>query len=442
MTRYAQKGKIIVIKCVFMRGETVRDINDIRSEITKTDSELLKLFDKRMELSHEVFEYKSANGLDIEDKNREQEVLSAADNKYQLLFLKNNIALSKACQRELMSNRRDDIIPVKTQNGGYNILFKKGAVNHLGDYIDTGKKALIVTESGVPSIYAETVKKQCENSIVFRFKKGEKSKNTKTLTKILKSLFENGFTREDCVIAVGGGVTGDMAGLAASLYMRGIDFYNIPTTLLAMADASIGGKTAVDFCGAKNILGAFYQPKAVIADINTLKTLPERQRLNGLLECVKMAATSDRELFELIESGNTEESLEKIIRGAINIKKKIIELDETENGPRRILNFGHTVGHAVEMNTKGLYHGECVALGMLYFSSPEVVKRLNAVYEMLGFKEKADIPPKKLLKTVFADKKRYKDGLYVVTVEKIGEGKIVKIPFEKLRGIIEGSERL
>ena len=195
------------------------------------------------------------------------------------------------------------ILPVKTGTGGYNIYLERGALKKAGEYLNLSRRALIVTDSGVPQEYAETVAAQCKEPYIVTLPEGEKTKCFDGFKFLLSKMVEYGFTRSDCVIAVGGGVMGDLAGFAAASFMRGIDFYNIPTTVLSQVDSSIGGKVAIDFEGYKNIVGAFYPPKAVIIDSNTLKTLPERQISNGLAESVKMSLTSDKELFELFEKG-------------------------------------------------------------------------------------------------------------------------------------------
>ena len=193
------------------------------------------------------------------------------------------------------------IIPVKCENGGYNIYLERGAINRANEYFNLDRNVLVVTDSGVPREYAEAVAAGAKESIIIVFPEGEASKNFDTYKSILEALVQGDFTRTDCVVAVGGGVTGDMAGFAAATFMRGIDFYNIPTTVLSQVDSSVGGKTAIDFDGYKNIVGAFHQPKGVIIDPDTLKTLPDRQISNGLAEAVKMALTHDAELFEMLE---------------------------------------------------------------------------------------------------------------------------------------------
>ncbi len=324
-------------------------------------------------------------------------------------------------------------ISVKTLLGGYNIELESGVLARAKDYINLNRKVAIVTDSGVPKEYSEVVAKQCKESIVITVEQGEKSKNFDNYSLILKTLVDNGFTRSDCVVAVGGGVIGDMAGFSAASFMRGIDFYNIPTTLLSQVDSSIGGKTAIDFCGVKNIVGAFYQPKCVLIDPDTLKTLPERHISNGLAESIKMAMTFDKELFELIETKDIEENLNEIIYRSLNLKKNVVEQDEKESGLRKTLNFGHTVGHAIESmgGFEDLLHGECVALGMTYFTDKDILPRLKNVLKKAKLPFEVDAPAEKIVELARHDKKKSGDKISVVTVEKIGEFILKDIPFEE-----------
>lgn len=319
------------------------------------------------------------------------------------------------------------IIPVKTENGGYNIYLERGAITRAGEYFNLDRNVLIVTDSGVPREYAETVATQCRKSMILVFPQGEESKNFDTYKSMLEALVKGDFTRTDCVVAVGGGVVGDMAGFAAATFMRGIDFYNIPTTVLSQVDSSVGGKTAIDFGGLKNIVGAFHQPKGVIIDPDTLKTLPDRQISNGLSEAVKMALTHDEELFAMFESDDF--NIDTVIERSIKIKRSVVEADEKESGLRKVLNFGHTVGHAIESNTPSLYHGECVALGMLPMCSNEVRERLIPVLKKLKLPVKIDCDTQKIIETMSHDKKMAGDMISVVRVETAGTFNITKIKF-------------
>ena len=325
-------------------------------------------------------------------------------------------------------------LTVKTSMGDYNIIIERGSINCLSEYCNTEKKALVVTDDGVPFRYAETVSKQFKNSVVKVIPQGEKSKSFDTYKELLQVLSENEFSRADCVVAVGGGVVGDLSGFTAATYMRGIDFYNIPTTLLSQVDSSIGGKTAIDFGGYKNTVGAFYQPKAVVIDSDVLKTLPKRQFNNGLAESIKMAATSDKELFALIENENAEDVIDTIIECSLRIKKAVVEEDEKELGLRKVLNFGHTAGHAIE-TAAGLseyLHGECVSMGMLAFSSDCVRERLVKVLKKYDLPVKLDFSADKILSALRHDKKAKADGVNVVFVNEIGSFEFRFLTFDEL----------
>ena len=262
------------------------------------------------------------------------------------------------------------ILPCKTANFIYDIVLEHGCLSRASAHLKLDRRVCIVTDDGVPAVYAETLAAQCREPLIVTLPQGEANKTLSTMEEVCRRMLEAGFTRRDCVAAVGGGVIGDLAGFAAACYMRGIDFYNIPTTLLAQVDSSIGGKTAVDLDRYKNILGAFYPPRAVLIDPDVLTTLAPRQTAGGLAEAIKMSVTSDPALFSLLETRPIPENLDSIIEGALRIKRSVVEQDERESGLRMILNFGHTLGHGIETGSGlTLLHGECVALGMLPFCS-------------------------------------------------------------------------
>lgn len=332
-------------------------------------------------------------------------------------------------------------INVKTEQGGYDITLERGALAKVGELLDLDRKVLIVTDSGVPISYARSVADKCRQAKLLLIRSGEASKCMKSFEGLLTTMLSESFTRGDCVVAVGGGVIGDLSGFAASCYMRGIDFYNIPTTLLSQVDSSIGGKTAIDFEGVKNIIGAFYQPKGVVIDPDVLRTLDSRQLHAGLAEAIKMALTSDKELFELIErSENIREDIEEVIRRSLMIKKDVVEKDPKESGLRRVLNFGHTVGHAIESLGSGkLLHGECVAAGMLPMCSSEVRARLIPVLEKYSLPTRCDQPPEKLAAFMAHDKKVQDGCVNAVCVNEIGSFELCKMSLDE---IIEKTECL
>ena len=314
-------------------------------------------------------------------------------------------------------------------NGGYPIFIERGAIDRAGELFSLDRRVLVVTDSGVPDDYAKRIAEQCQEAYIVTVPEGEGSKSLATLELLLNEMLKNGFGRTDCVVAVGGGVVGDLSGFAASIFMRGIDFYNIPTTVLSQVDSSIGGKVAVNFGSVKNIVGAFYQPKAVIVDPEVLSTLSKRQIANGLAEAVKMALTSDSELFELFERGEAMKNIDTVIERSLLIKKAVVEEDERESGIRRILNFGHTLGHGIEGESfDKLYHGECVALGMIPMCAPNVRARLIAVLQSLGLPTVFEGDIETVLHLTTHDKKCEGTSVNAVFVDAVGSYRIQKMP--------------
>lgn len=305
----------------------------------------------------------------------------------------------------------------------YDIVVERGVLAKANQHLNLNRRALIVTDTGVPVSYSKTIAEQCKESVIYTVAEGESSKSLVVFGQLLQTMLDHGFSRKDCVIAVGGGVVGDLSGFVASAYMRGIDFYNIPTTLLSQIDSSIGGKTAINFGGVKNIVGAFYQPKKVLIDPDLLKTLPSRQIANGLAEAIKMSLTSDKELFELFENKDIEANLDEIIIRSLQIKKAVVEQDEKEAGLRKILNFGHTIGHGIESSEgmSELYHGECVALGMLPMCGEEIRPRVSAVLKKCNLYRELEYDWDKITDAAFHDKKADGDKVTVTLVNEAGK---------------------
>ncbi len=319
----------------------------------------------------------------------------------------------------------------------YDITVECGILDRAGEILDLNRKVFILTDTGVPEEYAKKILDQSNEAVIFTAKEGESTKSPAVLEKLLGVMLEFDMSRSDCVVAVGGGVVGDLAGFAASIYMRGVDFYNIPTTLLSEVDSSIGGKTAINLGGVKNTVGTFYQPKHVLIDPDTLRTLPTRQIGAGLAEVVKMALTSDAELFETLEN-TVAFDIEDIIFRALKIKKCVVECDERETGLRKILNFGHTLGHGIEAaeGLSGLYHGECVALGMIPVCSPSVRKRLIPVLRKLGLPTEYSGDIDKALEFTIHDKKCKNGIIDAVFVDEIGSYRLEKISVEDFRDLV------
>ena len=330
-------------------------------------------------------------------------------------------------------------IKVDLGQNSYDIIIERGILNNADKYMNLNRKVLVVTDSGVPKAYSDKVAQLCKESVRVCVPQGEPSKNVTNWQKMLQTMLENNFTRTDCVVAVGGGVVGDMAGFAAACYMRGIDFYNIPTTVLSQVDSSVGGKTAIDFGQYKNMVGAFHQPRCVLIDPNVLATLPPRQIANGLAESVKMALTFDAALFERIEWENVSDIIDEIIARSVELKKIVVEQDEKESGLRKVLNFGHTIGHAVEtsLGLDSYLHGECVGFGMIPMCSEKVRNRLIPVLEKLGLPTQIKFDKNKVTEAIQHDKKFDGDNVTIVRVEEIGKYNMVKISREELIGLIK-----
>lgn len=331
------------------------------------------------------------------------------------------------------------IIPIKLETSQYDVVIEGGAIDRIETYLNLDRRVLVVSDDGVPSEYAQKVLSKCKEGLLCVLKQGEESKNFDNFKALLSLMLDNSFSRHDCVVAVGGGVAGDLAGFVASCYMRGVDFYNIPTTLLSQVDSSIGGKTAIDFEGVKNVVGTFYQPKKVVVDVNVLCTLDDRQLCAGLAESIKMACTSDKDLFEFIEScSDVRENLQTIVQKSVAIKKSVVEQDEKEGGLRKVLNFGHTIGHAIESASGGaLLHGECVALGMLPMCEASVRNRLKKLFDKCGICTQYAFDKEELKQYLVHDKKADGGNVCAVTVNEIGSFEFENLNVEQILERVE-----
>lgn len=307
------------------------------------------------------------------------------------------------------------------------------------------KKVCLITDDIVGPIYEEEVKKLVEanKNTVFTYQihHGEENKNLKTVEEIYQFLIENKFCRSDCLIALGGGVVGDITGFCSATFLRGIDFIQLPTTLLAQVDSSIGGKTGVDFNGYKNMIGAFYMPKLVYTNLSTVKTLEERQFYSGFAEAMKSAIIKNANYYEWLIENMYEimdrdlEVLEDLVLQSCLIKKDIVEKDPKEKGDRALLNLGHTIGHAIEKAKNfTLYHGECVALGCVaaaYISWKKELLSMDEYYEIrdmfVPFQlpiSIEDIQTEEILQYIKSDKKTDENGLKFILIKKIGKAVI------------------
>ncbi|MCF0107266.1 MAG: 3-dehydroquinate synthase [Holdemanella sp.] len=327
---------------------------------------------------------------------------------------------------------------VDLKDKSYPIIIQRNSLTHITDTINVDRKVMLIADSGVPDKWIDIVYNQCPDAYIIRFNQGEQSKNIDTYAYLLQACIDKGMTRKDAIIAIGGGVTGDLSGFVAACYMRGIDFYNIPTTTLAQVDSSVGGKVAIDMGDYKNIVGAFWQPKAVVIDNNVLSTLPLRHQHNGLVEALKMGLILEESLIEEFEKD--ELNIDQIVYRSIDLKRQIVEQDEKENNLRKILNFGHTIGHAIEgaygLNT--YLHGECVAMGMLFFIEDKHLKmRIQKIYERLELPSIPAYDTDTLLNFIMHDKKGAASSVSIIKVKKAGSYEIVDMSYEDIRNVLE-----
>ena len=325
-----------------------------------------------------------------------------------------------------------------------NIVIRRGVLRDVADELYLERKVLIVTDKGVPREYAQMVADRCADPTVAVIEGGEENKSLATFEILQKTMLNNGFTRGDCVVSVGGGIVGDISGFAASAYMRGIDWYNIPTTVLSQVDSSIGGKTAVNFGGVKNIVGAFYMPKKVLIDADVLRTLPRRQIANGLVESIKMAAALDEDLFGIFEGMCNDEApaetddtlgmlggvdIEDIIRRSIEIKRRVVSADAHEKNLRKVLNFGHTIGHGIEVASGGaLLHGEAVGIGMLMMCSNDMRMRILRILRHFGLPTDCNVDKHDAINAIAHDKKSNANTITTVYVERPGVFEFRELP--------------
>lgn len=330
----------------------------------------------------------------------------------------------------------------------YDVLIGGGLLKETGARIGAQFapcQVVLVTDSNVAPLYAGTVEEslRAEGFAVTRhvFPAGEASKNIETLTGILTALADAGLTRTGLVVALGGGVTGDMAGLAASLYLRGVRYVQLPTTLLAAVDSSVGGKTAIDFAGRKNIVGAFYQPSLVLCDTDTFSTLTPDLYRDGLAESIKYGVICDMALFEQFASEKRLD-MEEIVARCVAIKGDIVAQDEHDTGLRQLLNFGHTPGHAIEACSRyGVSHGHAVATGMLIMARAAeeagicrdgTAARLAQVLKKFELPVKTPYTAAELAAAALADKKRRGEEIALVVPESLGRCVLRRMPVAEL----------
>ncbi len=324
-------------------------------------------------------------------------------------------------------------ITVKSKLSNYDVIIEDGGINNISKYISNNAKVFIITDKNVEKHYLAQLMNQFDSVFSYSIEPGETSKSLTVSEDIIFEMQKVNILRSDYIIALGGGVVGDLAGFIASIYMRGIKYINIPTTTLSQIDSSVGGKVAVNFNNVKNFIGNFYNPEKVVIDPLTLKTLDNRNFNAGLIEAVKMGITSSEELYKEFLKETLD--INEIIYKAVNVKKAIVEADQFDLGLRNILNFGHTLAHAFEMKYD-LIHGEAVLYGMLYENISDEIRD-----NLLLLKEKFDIDKdvkvnNDLIDYLLLDKKINNNHINLVKVESIGKGELVSKPIEYLKEML------
>lgn len=335
----------------------------------------------------------------------------------------------------------------------YDILIGKGLLTQVGDEVAkrvSPCKAAIITDNKVDALFSATVSRSLAEAgfsvCKFTFPQGEGSKHIGTLSHILEFLAEQEMTRQDMIIALGGGVVGDMAGFAAAVYQRGIPFVQIPTTFLAAVDSSVGGKTAIDLKAGKNMAGAFYQPKLVLCDTDTLLSLPKETFADGVAETLKYGIIGNESLFHKVESLEFIQDLEEIIEICVSMKRDIVMRDEFDNGERQLLNLGHTLGHSIEkLSEFSVSHGHAVAIGLYLIANAAeekgigeagLAEKIRKALMKNGLPTQTDFTVEEIAQGTLMDKKRRGGKISFVFPEKIGKCRIQKIPIEDVEQLV------
>lgn len=338
----------------------------------------------------------------------------------------------------------------------YDILIGKGLLSIAGNYIknvSNAQRVLVISDTNVAPLYAkrilDSLRESGFESDIFTFPAGEASKTLDTVGNMLDAMCEFSLSRSDLVVALGGGVCGDLAGFASAIYQRGIDFVQIPTTLLAQIDSSVGGKTACDLKSGKNLAGAFYNPRLVIIDPDCLETLPERYFNDGIAEAIKYGCIKSKSLFDRLSTENPHDFIEELIEECVTIKKNVVENDFRESGERMLLNFGHTIGHAIEKyyNFNGISHGEAVGIGMVIITTAAekiglspigTTAKITECLKLYSLPIETNISSDTLANLAFADKKRRGENINLVLLHDIGDSYIHKTKTSELASFLNG----
>lgn len=339
-------------------------------------------------------------------------------------------------------------------SGSYDVLIGRNLLEEIGTHIAGIRKdckIAVISDSNVWPLYGGVVLKSLTNAgftaIHYEFPAGEASKNAQTYLQILNFLAENKITRSDLIVALGGGVVGDISGFAAATFLRGISYIQVPTSLLAMVDSSVGGKTAIDLPIGKNLVGAFKQPRLVLCDTSVLATLPVRYFLDGCAEIIKYGMLYDRDLLDHLRKNGPEFDTEMVITRCIQHKRNVVAEDEFDTGARQKLNFGHTIGHCIESKSNYIFtHGQCVAAGMAIITKASVAKGICQKYlydylldllNQFSLPTCTDYSAEELYSIALSDKKRAGGTVNLIIPTELGQCSVLPTPVEELKSFIQ-----
>ncbi|MDD2682217.1 MAG: 3-dehydroquinate synthase [Bacilli bacterium] len=329
-------------------------------------------------------------------------------------------------------------IVINSKNNKYNIIFEKAILGHLKDYLNVLEKTLIIYDENIDNVKLNNIVRQFPEVFTYKVKAGESSKSIETFTQILDYLVNKKFSRSDTIIALGGGVIGDLTGFTASVFKRGCKLVMIPTTTMSMMDSAVGSKNALNFSNIKNVVGSFYAPDLVLIDPEVLDSLPRRHYINGMFEALKMGLLLDKKLFNFFEEGIYSKNILEVIERSILAKKKIVEKDEKDFGIRHILNFGHTLGHGIESSyhLDKLLHGESIAIGLIYMiEDKELKNKVKNIIIRMGLDVDtliANIDKNMLLTYLQNDKKAKNGKIEAVFLENMNKYHIRQVTAEEL----------
>ena len=320
-------------------------------------------------------------------------------------------------------------VHISLKDYSYDVLIEKGLLSNISDYIDISREIVIISDDNIPKEYIELIISKLNKPLTFFVPQGEQSKSMETAYSLLNKLVENKVTRSVLIIALGGGVIGDLAGFVSSVYMRGVDYIQIPTTLLSQIDSSVGGKVGINADNMKNAIGSFKQPKLVLIDPNTLHTLEKRQISSGIAEMIKYGVIASKQLFTDLLTKDIFKDIEHYIYQCVTIKKDVVVEDEFDYGLRQLLNFGHTIGHALEQYSNyNLLHGEAVSIGMVLMSKEKpYYKKLIEVLNKYNLPTSYEYDKEAIYSYIVTDKKASKHNLNIIIADELGKGLIKTI---------------